>query len=424
MGESHQVFISYSHDTPQHKQAVLDLANHLREDGVDAWLDQYEPAPAEGWPRWMEQQIEGAKFVLLVCTEKYHDRVKMRAKQGTGLGALWEGNLIYQSLYESGTINEKFIPLLPLGGKDTNIPGPLRGSQHYSPFSEPGYTELYRRLTGQPAVVIPKLGPQKKLPPHTMPAGSPLQMESATTIACTTSRRAAIILPDERSLAFPPVVSSQWNKDEAHFLLEPDVDDPDSAGLLATLRGQRHNIYLAYKNNAGVAYPGQVEQITNDGRERWQVAFHLNKTDFSQVMEFNSPDLTADEAAVLRAKRLLLNEQPSKPSGRRIDTMTELQIAGQGTNISIKESPFPKFLKTADMRTQDNLEAAWIYTVLHLKLSGTIEHVSRLELALQGDKLDVTFSGRRPKKYSNEPAFQIEFSGTCSLAGCQTKPMF
>jgi hypothetical protein len=135
-------------------------------------------------------------------------------------------------------------------------------------------------------------------------------------------------------------------------------------------------------------------------------------------MEFNSPDLTADEAAVLRAKRLLLNEQPSKPSGRRIDTMmTELQIARQGTNISIKESPFPKFLKTADMRTQDNLEAAWIYTVLHLKLSGTIEHVSRLELALQGDKLDVTFSGRRPKKYSNEPAFQIEFSGTCSLAG-------
>jgi len=148
MGECHQVFISYSHDTPQHKQAVLDLANHLRDEGVDAWLDQYETAPPEGWPRWMEEQIEGATFVLLVCTEIYHDRVKMRAKEGTGLGALWEGNLIYQFLYESGTINRKFIPLLPQDGKDTHIPSPLRVSQHYSPFTEPGYTELYRRPDG------------------------------------------------------------------------------------------------------------------------------------------------------------------------------------------------------------------------------------------------------------------------------------
>ena len=118
----------------------------------------------------MEQQIEGAKFVLLVCTEIYHDRVKMRAEQGKGLGALWEGNLIYQLLYEAGTINKKFIPLLPPGGKAENIPGPLRVSQRYAPFSETGYTDLYRHLTGQPAVSIPRLGPQKKLPPHMMPA--------------------------------------------------------------------------------------------------------------------------------------------------------------------------------------------------------------------------------------------------------------
>ena len=69
MSECHQVFISYSHETPEHKQAVLGLAGRLRQEGVDAWLDQYESAPPEGWPRWMEQQIEGAKFVLLVCTD-------------------------------------------------------------------------------------------------------------------------------------------------------------------------------------------------------------------------------------------------------------------------------------------------------------------------------------------------------------------
>ena len=33
-----RVFISYSHDTELHKSRILDFANRLREDGVDAIL--------------------------------------------------------------------------------------------------------------------------------------------------------------------------------------------------------------------------------------------------------------------------------------------------------------------------------------------------------------------------------------------------
>jgi hypothetical protein len=35
------VFITYSDDTPEHSQRVLQLANALRGQGVDAELDQY-----------------------------------------------------------------------------------------------------------------------------------------------------------------------------------------------------------------------------------------------------------------------------------------------------------------------------------------------------------------------------------------------
>ena len=35
-----RVFISYSHDSLEHQQRVLALANQLREDGVEAWIDQ------------------------------------------------------------------------------------------------------------------------------------------------------------------------------------------------------------------------------------------------------------------------------------------------------------------------------------------------------------------------------------------------
>lgn len=53
-----RVFISYSHDSADHAEKVLQLADKLREDGIDAWIDQYEPVPAQGWPRWMEAQVE------------------------------------------------------------------------------------------------------------------------------------------------------------------------------------------------------------------------------------------------------------------------------------------------------------------------------------------------------------------------------
>jgi hypothetical protein len=42
------VFISYSHDSPEHVDRVLAFANQLRRDGIDCTLDQYETSPPEG----------------------------------------------------------------------------------------------------------------------------------------------------------------------------------------------------------------------------------------------------------------------------------------------------------------------------------------------------------------------------------------
>ena len=39
------VFISYSHDSPEHSERVLAFSNKLRELGVDAELDQYLTRP-------------------------------------------------------------------------------------------------------------------------------------------------------------------------------------------------------------------------------------------------------------------------------------------------------------------------------------------------------------------------------------------
>jgi hypothetical protein len=55
------VFISYSHDSPEHEANVLALADRLRADGIDAVLDQYESFPSEGWELWGQRQIQAAR---------------------------------------------------------------------------------------------------------------------------------------------------------------------------------------------------------------------------------------------------------------------------------------------------------------------------------------------------------------------------
>src|SRR5262252_9742059 len=94
-----KVFISYSHDSQEHEDRVLALANRLRAEGIDAQIDQYESAPALGWARWTSKEIGHANYVLVVCTDVYRRRAEHNEDPGVGRGVLWEVNLIYNDLY-------------------------------------------------------------------------------------------------------------------------------------------------------------------------------------------------------------------------------------------------------------------------------------------------------------------------------------
>jgi hypothetical protein len=97
-----RVFISYSHDSPEHADRVLELADRLRAEGIDCHLDQYETSPPEGWPRWMLNQVEAADFVLVICTETYNLRFRGKAESGTGLTAKWGRHKLSLGAYGAG----------------------------------------------------------------------------------------------------------------------------------------------------------------------------------------------------------------------------------------------------------------------------------------------------------------------------------
>lgn len=125
MPATDEVFLSYSHDSADHVRNALELANRLRSEGVDCVLDQYESSPPEGWPRWMDKRIRESKHVLMLCTEPYYRRVMGEEVAGHGLGVRWEGNLIYQHLYNAGAINSRFIPVLLNPDHRLFIPTPV-----------------------------------------------------------------------------------------------------------------------------------------------------------------------------------------------------------------------------------------------------------------------------------------------------------
>jgi hypothetical protein len=139
-----RVFISYSHDSREHAARVLELAQKLRADCVDCWIDQFEEGPSQGFPRWMVQQIARADLVLLVCTDAYRRRFDGVEELGKGLGANFEGYLILQELHDAAMRNRKFIPVLFPPTTREQIPTALRGAESFSiPAS---YDVLLRRI--------------------------------------------------------------------------------------------------------------------------------------------------------------------------------------------------------------------------------------------------------------------------------------
>jgi CHASE2 domain-containing sensor protein len=166
-----RILISYSHDSEAHRDRVLDLADRLRADGIDAVIDQYIQTPAEGWPAWCAAQIDTADFVLMVCTGIYLRRVSRKDEPGVGHGVLWEGRLINQYLYEAGSVSAKFVPVLLADGSDGHVPLPVKGGTIYRVETPEGYESLLRLLSDQPLTPMPPLGTRRSLPPRERRAG-------------------------------------------------------------------------------------------------------------------------------------------------------------------------------------------------------------------------------------------------------------
>jgi hypothetical protein len=151
-----KVFISYSHDSQQHKDWVLGLASALRTNGIDAKLDQWDLSPGQDIAAFMAEGIRTADRVLLICTSPYVSK----AEVGTG-GVGYERLIVTAEVV--GSIDTiKFIPIIRNNASPPKVPHFL-GRRVYIDFSDDArypakLDELMREIHQAPALVRPPLG--------------------------------------------------------------------------------------------------------------------------------------------------------------------------------------------------------------------------------------------------------------------------
>ena len=150
-----KVFISYSHDSLEHKKWVLDVATRLRNTGVDAIIDQWELKAGDDLPLFMETHLKNSDYVLIVCTDKYVE------KANSGVGGVGYEKMIITSDLIKDIDSNKFIPIIKQNGTH-NVPIFLK-TKLFIDFSninnfEFSYDELVRTIHDSPLYTKPKIG--------------------------------------------------------------------------------------------------------------------------------------------------------------------------------------------------------------------------------------------------------------------------
>jgi TIR domain len=163
-----RAFISYSHDSPEHKSWVLKLGSDLRAIGVDVVLDQWDLAPGQDVSLFMQKGISEADRVVLVCSSAYV------SKSEEGVGGVGYERLIVTTEVVQSIDTRKFIPILRGSDPTRKLPVFL-GPRMYLDFEndedyDAKLVELAREIHGAPATSEPALGLNELHPVRLTPA--------------------------------------------------------------------------------------------------------------------------------------------------------------------------------------------------------------------------------------------------------------
>ncbi len=151
-----KVFISYSHDSEEHKNWVLQLATRLRSNGVDIILDCWNTRLGSDLPSFMEQGLSKSQRVICICSDNY------LTKSNSGKGGVGYEKQIMTADLVIDQNTDWIIPLIVNNTSERKTPIFL-GAKKYISFEDPKlyeskYEELLRDILELPVFPIPPIG--------------------------------------------------------------------------------------------------------------------------------------------------------------------------------------------------------------------------------------------------------------------------
>jgi hypothetical protein len=156
------VFISYSWDSPAHRDWVARFAADLRSAQVDVILDRWHVQLGDDVTQFMEQAISRAEFVLLICTEKFAEKAAARL---SGVG--YEQAIVTSELLNTQPARGRFVCVLREGLPSLSIPRymqsrlyvDLRDDAQYQAGIAQLLVHLFRKYpVAPPAQSVPQFG--------------------------------------------------------------------------------------------------------------------------------------------------------------------------------------------------------------------------------------------------------------------------
>ncbi len=165
-----RTFLSYTHDSLEHCEAVLAFAIFLRQHGIDVELDRWA-GERQDWYAWALRNITEADFVIVVASEGYRRMGDGNGPGDRNLGGQAEAAALRELLQrDRGNWTRKLLPVVLPGRSIDEIPLFLqpRSADHFvvPAVTLEGTDDLLRHLTRQPLHIRPELGALPILPPR------------------------------------------------------------------------------------------------------------------------------------------------------------------------------------------------------------------------------------------------------------------
>ncbi|WP_295595372.1 toll/interleukin-1 receptor domain-containing protein [uncultured Methanobrevibacter sp.] len=138
-----KVFLSYARTNSEYADSIMEFAYALREDGIDASVDEWDLKLGDDIYYFMESKIKSeADFVLLMINDEFTERAN---KRKAGVGA--ETQIIAKELYEN-VEQGRIIPILWRhdGEEDIKLPTIVESRYYIDLSSDEKFGENYELL--------------------------------------------------------------------------------------------------------------------------------------------------------------------------------------------------------------------------------------------------------------------------------------